>query len=188
MNIGVFGASGNIGQRIVAEARGRAHHVTALTRHLSHAREAREGVTWKVADILDTQSIAGVLGGLDVLVGCYQPGNASRDLADTLHRSISDPGCYARAAEAVLTALEATRPSLRVIVVGGAGSLEVKPGLQRLSSTRRRVAGTCSPPVDELPHRVRERHLDVLGAGREHAPGPELGVGDRLPRREPVPG
>jgi putative NADH-flavin reductase len=130
MNVGVFGASGNIGQRIVAEAREREHHVTAFTRHMSHAREVREGVTWKVADILDAQSVAGVLGGLDVLVSCYQPGNASRDFADTVQRSIADPGCYARAARATLAALETTRPSLRVIVVGGAGSLEVKPGLQ----------------------------------------------------------
>jgi hypothetical protein len=43
-------------------------------------------------------------------------------------RAIADPAAYARAATALLTALD-TRPRTRLIVIGGAASLEVKPGL-----------------------------------------------------------
>ncbi|MEV0083766.1 hypothetical protein [Saccharopolyspora sp. NPDC050642] len=43
-------------------------------------------------------------------------------------RSIADPAVYANAARALLTALD-RHPRTRLIVVGGAGSLETEPGV-----------------------------------------------------------
>src|SRR5258708_8339481 len=122
MHIGIIGATGNIGQRILAEALGRGHQVTAFTRHESHIGAADSRVTWQVVDVLDSESVVSVIGGLDVLISGYQPGNASKNLSDTLERSIRNPNVYVTAAKALLKAME-KHLRLRLIVIGGAGRL-----------------------------------------------------------------
>ncbi|WP_369241805.1 NAD(P)-dependent oxidoreductase [Streptomyces sp. R21] len=153
MHIGVIGATGTIGSRVVAEALRRGHHVRAFSRDASQAKtaEQRDGITWASLDVLDPASIAGVLPGLDVLVSGFQPGNAAKDIADTVRRSIADPTVYATAARALLKALE-SRPRTRLIVIGGAGSLEDAPGVVRADS-------------DERLHAA----LDQLGLPRDYA-------------------
>ena len=127
MFIGVVGATGNIGQRVVAEALSRGHQVRAFTRGAVDARPKQPGLTWASLDIFDSEAVTAQLPGLDVLVSCYQPGNAAQDFDDTVTRSIADPTVYATAARSLLRALE-THPRTRLIVVGGAGSLEHEPG------------------------------------------------------------
>ncbi|WP_216894342.1 NAD(P)-dependent oxidoreductase [Nocardia alni] len=128
MHIGVIGATGTIGSRIVTEALDRVHQVTAFSRDISSIQDSRENIRWKSIDATDAGSIAAVLPGLDVLISGFGAGNAANDPADAVARAISDPGIYARAAAALLTAL-AIRPRIRLIVVGGAANLEVEPGL-----------------------------------------------------------
>ncbi|TDC19960.1 epimerase [Streptomyces sp. 8K308] len=108
-------------------------------------------LTWASVDVLDATSIAAVLPGLDVLISGFQPGNAARDFTDTVRRSIADRTVYATAARALLKALE-SQPRTRLIVIGGAGSLEIAPGVVRADS-------------DELLHEA----LDQLGLPREYA-------------------
>ncbi|MBT2443228.1 NAD(P)H-binding protein [Streptomyces sp. ISL-36] len=153
MHIGVIGATGTIGSRVVTEALDRGHRVTALSRDAAPraAAETRAGIVWRSVDVLDAASIASVLPGLDVVISGFQPGNAATDLADTVRRSIADPTLYATAARALLKALE-TRPRTRLIVIGGAGSLEVAPGVVRADS-------------EELLHET----LDLVGLPREYA-------------------
>jgi putative NADH-flavin reductase len=151
MHIGIIGATGGIGSRVVTEALHRRHHVTALTRDAGRISEERENVVWKSVDVLDAESIAAVLPGLDVLISGYQPGNAANDFADTVSRSIADPTVYATAARALVKALE-SHLRTRLIVIGGAGSLEIEPGLVRADS-------------DELLH----ESLDQLGLPRGYA-------------------
>ncbi|MFD8973956.1 NAD(P)-dependent oxidoreductase [Streptomyces sp. NPDC059593] len=130
MRIGVIGATGTIGSRVVAEALARGHDIRAFGRDTTGAAaaETRGNITWTSLDVLDPEGIAAVLPGLDVLISAFQPGNAARDLADTIERSIADAGVYATAARALLKALE-THPRTRLIVIGGAGSLESEPGV-----------------------------------------------------------
>jgi uncharacterized protein len=128
MHIGVIGASGTIGSRVVSEALGRGHRVTAFSRDASHIEDSRENLTWRSLDVLDAADIASALPGLDVVISGFGPGNAARDMADSLAESIADPTLYARAAKALLTAMD-SHPRVRLIVIGGAASLEVKPGL-----------------------------------------------------------
>ncbi|MBO0656927.1 NAD(P)H-binding protein [Streptomyces triculaminicus] len=151
MHIGVIGATGTIGSRVVTEALGRGHHVTALSRDASQIDERRANVTWAGVDVLDPASIAAVLPGLDVLISGFQPGNAAKDLADTVRRSIADPTVHSTAARALLKALE-SHPRTRLIVIGGAGSLETEPGV------------ALADDVD----RIHET-LDQLGLPREYA-------------------
>ena len=151
MRIGIIGATGNIGQRVVTEALGRGHDVIAFTRDASRIEEDRENITWKSVDVLDPDGVAAVLPGLDVLISGFQPGNAAQDMADTVRRSIADPTVYATAAKVLLKALE-SHPRTRLIVIGGAGSLEVRPGVTRADSDEELYAA-----------------LDSLGLPREYA-------------------
>ncbi|MEU4118536.1 NAD(P)H-binding protein [Kitasatospora sp. NPDC028055] len=151
MHIGVIGATGTIGSRVVTEALGRGHRVTAFSRDAAAITDRREHLTWSSLDVLDPAGIAAVLPGMDVLISGYQPGNASKDFADTVRRSIADPTVYAAAARALLKALE-SHPRTRLIVIGGAGSLELEPGVVRADR-------------DELVH----ASLDELGLPREYA-------------------
>ncbi|MFE0188127.1 NAD(P)-dependent oxidoreductase [Streptomyces sp. NPDC058989] len=153
MHIGVIGATGTIGSRVASEALDRGHHVRAFSRDATRAQrdERRDNITWASVDALDPKSIAGALPGLDVLISGFQPGNAAKDFTDTVRRSIADPTVYATAARALLKALE-SHPRTRLIVIGGAGSLEIEPGVVRADS-------------DELLHTT----LDQLGLPREYA-------------------
>jgi len=138
MRIGIIGASGNIGRRVAQEAVERGHEVIGFSRHPDQARPSGLEIAWQEMDVLDPQSVLEGIGSVDVVVSLYQPGNASRELADTLARSIAEPGLYAAAARSLLAALEAF-PRKRLIVVGGAGSLEIAPG----------VTGAESPDLSE---------------------------------------
>ncbi|MDW6061977.1 NAD(P)H-binding protein [Streptomyces sp. FXJ1.4098] len=151
MRIGIIGATGNIGQRVVTEALGRGHDVIAFTRDASRIEEDRENVVWKSVDVLDPDGVAAALPGLDVLISGFQPGNAAQDMADTVRRSIADPTVYATAAKVLLKALE-SHPRTRLIVIGGAGSLEIRPGVTRADSDEELYAA-----------------LDSLGLPREYA-------------------
>jgi len=115
MNIGVIGATGRIGQRIVAEAVNRGHNVTAFTSSAAKIPVERGKVAWKTADVMDAGSVAKAMEGQDVLVSSYGPAMGS------------DPKPLATAAKALLEAA-GKHPSTRILVVGGAGSLEVAPG------------------------------------------------------------
>lgn len=75
MRIGVIGATGNLGQRVVADAVGRGHQVRAFTRGLGNAAAPPPAVDWMAIDVLDPGSVAAAIGGLDVLVsGLREPG------------------------------------------------------------------------------------------------------------------
>lgn len=128
MHIGVIGATGTIGSRIVTEALDRGHDVTAFSRDVSGVQDRREHVRWRNVDVTDADGIAAVLPGLDVLISSFGAGNAARDPADAVARAIADPGIYARAAASLLTALQ-SHSRVRLIVIGGAANLEVEPGL-----------------------------------------------------------
>ncbi|MEV0404123.1 NAD(P)H-binding protein [Actinoallomurus sp. NPDC050550] len=161
MQIGVIGATGTIGSRVVTEALSRGHRVTAFSRDASHIEDGRENLTWQSLDVLDAAAIAQILPGLDVLISGFGPGNAAKDLADSIELSIADPTLYAQAATALLTALN-SRPGLRLIVIGGAASLEAEPGLVFTDS-------------DELLHAA----LEQFGLPKEYAAAMR-GHGDAL--------
>ncbi|WP_426515094.1 NAD(P)-dependent oxidoreductase [Diaminobutyricibacter sp. McL0618] len=128
MNIGIIGATGMIGSRIVAEALDRGHRVTAFSRNASLVGDGRDSVQWKDVDATDADSIRAVIAGLDVLVSAFGAGNTAADPEQAVALGIADPGIYARAARALTIALRSF-PRTRLIVVGGAASLEVEPGL-----------------------------------------------------------
>ncbi|WP_194820312.1 NAD(P)-dependent oxidoreductase [Nocardia sp. XZ_19_385] len=122
MKIGVFGATGVIGARVVAEAQRREHQVTAFARDSARFPAAPDGADWQVADWLDTDSIATAISGLDVVISAV---NAGHGIDDTIAKAEN----FVLGAQAMVRALE-QHPETRLIAVGGGGSLEVAPGLQ----------------------------------------------------------
>lgn len=124
MHIGVIGPSGNIGARVVDEALARGHVVRAFSRNADGRTEDRPDISWASLDVLDADAVSRAVTHtqprLDVLISAFQPGNAARDFDDTVRRSIADPTVYAKAARALLAALD-KQPRTRLIVVGGAG-------------------------------------------------------------------
>ncbi|MER5709690.1 NAD(P)H-binding protein [Streptomyces sp. NPDC042898] len=190
MRIGVIGATGTIGSRVVAEALARGHDIRAFGRDTTGAAaaETRENITWTSLDVLDSEGIAAVLPGLDVLISAFQPGNAARDLADTIERSIADAGVYATAARALLKALE-THPRTRLIVIGGAGSLESEPGVV-LADTEERLHETLDsvglPRAYAAAVRGHRDALNVLRTSNRRwtyfSPAEDIAPGERTGR------
>jgi uncharacterized protein len=107
MKIAIVGATGRIGSRLTDEALRRGHTVTAIARKAS-ALAARAGVTARDADVNDTAAVAAALAGHDVAV------------VSVSFRAMTAGG--------VLNAVKAAGVP-RLLVVGGAGSLEIKPGV-----------------------------------------------------------
>jgi putative NADH-flavin reductase len=113
VKIVLYGASGKIGSRILTEAVRRGHAVTAVARH-PEAIAPGPGVTPVAGDVTDASSIAATAAGAELAISAYSPGTAPHETLSTNARALLEG-----LARAGVT---------RVIVVGGAGSLEVAPG------------------------------------------------------------
>jgi putative NADH-flavin reductase len=112
MKIAVIGASGQAGSRIVAELARRGHTVTAIARNPEKI-VALAGVTARRGDAFDAAAMARLLAGHDVVIS-------------SIHFTASDP-------EKLIGAVKAAAVG-RYLVVGGAGSLEVAPGLRLVAT------------------------------------------------------
>lgn len=106
MKIAIIGASGNVGQRLVAEALRRGHQVSAMARN-APALAAAPGLAALAVDAHDTAALAAALAGHDAVVS-------------SIAFRMIEPG----------ELIAAVRRSgvARYLVVGGAGSLQVAPG------------------------------------------------------------
>jgi putative NADH-flavin reductase len=67
MKIALIGATGNVGQRVTAEAVSRGHEVVAIARDVSKL-EAKPGVTPVQADLTDKAAIGKAIAGADAVV------------------------------------------------------------------------------------------------------------------------
>ncbi len=117
MNVVLYGATGNSGQRILKELTNRGHHVTAVARDTSKIPPTAKAVK---DDLSSVEAIASIIAGADVVVSAYAP---PQDNTDALL------GVTERQIAAVKKAGAA-----RLIVVGGAGLLEVAPGVTLIAS------------------------------------------------------
>ena len=116
LKIALFGATGMIGSRIAAEAARRGHQVTALARNPARVPAGVANLTAARADLLDAASVGAAVRGHDVVASAYAP---PQDELATL----------GKATRALVEGVRAAGLK-RLVVVGGAGSLEVAPGKQ----------------------------------------------------------
>ncbi|HET6432263.1 NAD(P)-dependent oxidoreductase [Dyella sp.] len=120
MKIALVAATGQIGRHIAQRAHQRGHAVTALVRRTLELPPELDGVRTTVAALDDPQRLAEAVRGHDVLASAYGPGQG-------------DPGTLVAVAHALVTAARAAGVK-RLVVVGGAGSLLIAPGLQLVDS------------------------------------------------------
>ena len=121
MRIALIGATGFIGSAILKEALSRGHQVTALAAHPEKLAPAA-GLTPTVADVHDQAGLAGQLKGHEAVISAFS-GHAQGDVY----------GYYMGGIRSIIGAVKAADVQ-RLLVVGGAGSLEVAPGLQLLDT------------------------------------------------------
>ena len=108
MKVALIGATGNAGSRILAELSRRGHEVTAIVRNPEKV-PVQPSVTARKGDVSDQGRLSELLAGHDVAVSA-------------VHFTQSDPQKLIQAARA--------SGVKRYLVVGGAGSLEVAPGVR----------------------------------------------------------
>jgi putative NADH-flavin reductase len=122
MRVVLYGATGMVGTRILKELLSRGHTVTAVVRDPSKLK-AQNNLTIEKGDLLDADSIAKLAKGSDVVVSSYGPPSGAQG---------PDPAKVGQLVDAVRTLISGVRRAgaPRIIMVGGAGSLEVSPGLQ----------------------------------------------------------
>ena len=155
MNVALIGVSGRVGSRVLAELLARGHTVTGIARDVAGV-SPRPGVAVKQADAIDVAQLAPALAGHDAVV------SASNFVS-------SSP-------EALIAAVKQAGVN-RLLVVGGAGSLEVAPGKLLLD--------TPDFPEAYKPEALAGRDfLDVLRAERDLdwayvSPAAELEPGSR---------
>ena len=122
MKMALYGATGMVGQRILREALQRGHDVTAIARDTSGVTAQNSTLQTVSGDILDAQSVAQVVAGQDVVITAYGPGSG-------------DPQTLVTAARSLIAGLKQAGVK-RLVIVGGAGTLEVAPGVQLLDTDK----------------------------------------------------
>lgn len=118
MNVAVIGATGKTGQRVTAELLQRGHHVTAVVRNPSKVQH-HKNVSVVTSDLSDAKQIADALKGADAVVSAYGAPADDVEQVISLTRRITDA---------------AKQNKQRLLVVGGAASLFVAPGVTVLAS------------------------------------------------------
>lgn len=120
MRVALYGATGKAGSRILKELVSRGHRVTAITRNPAKLTPPGAGVTVKQDDLSDPKKIAAAVDGAEVVISAYRP--PEEDASAIV-------GVTQRQVEAL-----GQKANVRLLVVGGAGGLQVAPGLMLVDS------------------------------------------------------
>jgi putative NADH-flavin reductase len=120
MQVAILGATGMIGQRLLEEALRRGHEVTAIARDLARVH-AREGLRLRRADFRDPEELEEAIADHEALISAIGP-------------KAGEPASIVVDATRAIAAACMRAGVPRVIVVGGAGSLNVKPGLELMNT------------------------------------------------------
>ncbi len=115
MQIVLVGGSGMIGQRIAQEALSRGHSVTVVVRNLDKLTLEHERLRAVAHDASDSAGMQQIIAGSDAVISAVAPPLDNPDTLVTVTQQL---------AQATLAA-----DVQRLLVVGGAGSLEVAPGV-----------------------------------------------------------
>lgn len=122
MNIALIGASGFVGAAVLREALNRGHLVTGLVRQ-PQKLPAHPALNAVAADAYDTEALAAALRGHDAVVHAFNPGWGQANIRERFVQGTR--AIYAATRQADIQ---------RLLVVGGAGSLYVAPGLQLIDT------------------------------------------------------
>jgi uncharacterized protein len=118
MKIALIGATGFVGSAILKEALYRAHEVTAIVRN-SDTLTPHEKLRPMKGDVYNEDEVVRLVAGHDAVISAFNPG-------------WSNPDIYSQQIKGTHSIINGVKKSgvKRLLFVGGAGSLEVTPGVQ----------------------------------------------------------
>lgn len=121
MKIALFGATGPIGKQIAQEALSRGHEVTAIVRDPARVPFKDQHLTVKQGDVGNITRATEQVKDHDAIVSAIGPGREGYQqiVLDAAHSLID---------------ITARAKMPRLVVVGGAGSLEVAPGVRLMDA------------------------------------------------------
>lgn len=122
MKIAIIGASGFVGTALTQEAIRRGHTVTGIARDPSKIF-ADPHVTPVKGDVFDKGEVATLVKGHDAVLSAYNSGWTNPKIYED----------FIRGSESIEAGTQAAGVK-RLIVIGGAGSLEITPGHQLVDS------------------------------------------------------
>ena len=111
MNITIFGATGKVGSRVIAEAVSRGHAVTAVARKSDRPESLPNAVEFRTGDIGNVDNVISLSSGRDVVINATRPAN---------------PEDAIRSTREFMNGLAETQ--VRTVIAGGAATLAV-PGM-----------------------------------------------------------
>lgn len=121
-NVVLIGATGFVGSAILNELLSRGHKVTAVVRNAAKLPK-NDNLTAMEEDVANVDAIANIAKGKDAVISAYNPGWANPDIKRLIEVN------YPKIVESVKkSGVE------RLLIVGGAGTLFVKPGLRVVDS------------------------------------------------------
>ena len=138
MKVAVIGATGNVGSRIVTELLRRGHEVTGVAPHPGQIPH-HDRLTARQGDVNDQGGLAQLLSGHDAVISAIRFVMTN---PQTLIAAVKQAG------------------ATRLLVVGGAGSLEVTPGVQLVDTP-------TFPPEYKPESLARRDFLNVLRGEQE---------------------
>lgn len=143
MKIALIGANGTVGQRILQEALTRGHEVAAIVRDSSSIAQTHEKLVVVTGDLSAQGSISKAVVGYDVVISAYGPRHGQEAEMQAV-------------AQGLVAAVQQAGVK-RLLVVGGAGSLEVAPGLQLVDA----------PSFPEAWKPIAQAHGEALAVYRK---------------------
>ena len=131
-NVVLIGATGFVGSAILNELLLRGHQVTAIARDPKKVQVTHANLTVVRADATDPDALTAIAQGKDAVISAYNPG-------------WQNPRQYEETLENYPKIVQATKQARvkRLLIVGGAGTLFVAPGL--------RLVDTGNLPAEWLP-------------------------------------
>ena len=118
MKIALIGATGFVGSAILKEALDRGHEVTAIVRNPDTLTPHAKLHPMKV-DIYNEDEVVRLVAGSDAVISAFNPGWTNQDIYSQ----------QVKGAQSIINAVKKSGVK-RLLFVGGAGSLEVTPGVQ----------------------------------------------------------
>jgi uncharacterized protein len=119
MKIALTGATGFVGTAVLNEALNRGHRVTAIARNTSKIVITDNNLILKNADVYNTNELASVIAGNEAVISTFNSGWTNPNIYED----------FIRGSESIQAATKKAGIK-RLLIVGGAGSLEIKPGVQ----------------------------------------------------------
>jgi uncharacterized protein len=123
MKVALIGATGFVGTAILRELLDRGHTVTAISRDPGKLTIQDPHLTAKAGNVLEADEVATLVKGQDAVISAYNSGWTNPKIYEE----------FLQGSQAIEAGVKKSGVK-RLIVIGGAGSLEIAPGKQLIDT------------------------------------------------------